>query len=87
MLFSFAVMIDVERVQKINSLALELMKQGLIQDREEAVKQAEMILAKKDCSSLNGVVEEVKELNLEGAGKNEVQKVEETLSPDKIKEI
>lgn len=43
---------DVERVQKINNLALELMKQGLAQDRDEAIKQAEVILAKGD-NSLN----------------------------------
>ena len=32
---------DVENIQKINSLALSLMKQGLATDREDAVKQAE----------------------------------------------
>lgn len=72
---------DVERVQKINNLALELMKQGLIKDREEAVKQAERILAKKDCSSLGEAVNEVKEMDLN------MEKVEEELSKEKIKEI
>ncbi len=71
---------DVERVQKINNLALELMKQGLVQEREEAVKQAEGILAKKDCSSLN---EEVKELNLD----KEEGKMEEELGKEKVREI
>lgn len=32
---------DVENIQKINSLALNLMKQGLATDREDAVRQAE----------------------------------------------
>lgn len=39
---------DVERIQKINSLAVDLMKQGLAQDREEAVAQAEKIFRSKD---------------------------------------
>ena len=34
---------DVERIQKINNLALELMKQGLAENREDAVNQAEKI--------------------------------------------
>ena len=39
---------DVERIQKINSLALDLLKQGLAADREEAVTQAEKIFRHKD---------------------------------------
>jgi polyhydroxyalkanoate synthesis regulator phasin len=35
---------DVERIQKVNNLALDLMKQGLAADREAAIKQAEGIL-------------------------------------------
>lgn len=34
---------DVEKVQKINALALDLMKQGLATDREDAVRQAERV--------------------------------------------
>jgi len=34
---------DVEKIQKINNLALDLLKQGLASDREEATKQAEKI--------------------------------------------
>ena len=37
---------DVELIQKINNLALDLMKQGLAQDREEAVEQAEKVYDK-----------------------------------------
>ncbi len=33
---------DVERIQKINSMALELLKKGMAADREDAVKQAEL---------------------------------------------
>ena len=34
---------DVERIQKINNLALDLMKQGLAPDREAAIAQDEKI--------------------------------------------
>jgi hypothetical protein len=33
---------DVERIQMINSMALELLKKGMAADREDAVKQAEL---------------------------------------------
>ncbi|KKS95204.1 hypothetical protein J4479_02610 [Candidatus Woesearchaeota archaeon] len=39
---------DVELIQKINNLALDLMKQGLAQDREDAVEQAEKIFRSKN---------------------------------------
>ena len=34
---------DVDRIQKINQLALDLLRQGLASDREDAVRQAERI--------------------------------------------
>src|SRR3989344_786415 len=39
---------DVERIQKINKLALDLMKQGLATDRDDAVVQAEKIFKSND---------------------------------------
>lgn len=39
---------DVERIQKINKLALDLMRQGLASDRDDAVVQAEKIFRAKD---------------------------------------
>ena len=51
---------DVERVQKINALALDLVNQGLAGDKEEAIKQAEQILTRKDYTSLSDQVSEVK---------------------------
>ena len=39
---------DVERIQKINSLALNLMKQGLVSTRDEAVTEAEKLFKNKD---------------------------------------
>ncbi len=36
---------DVERIQKVNNLALDLIKQGLASDREDAIQQAEKIFS------------------------------------------
>jgi polyhydroxyalkanoate synthesis regulator phasin len=77
---------DVERVQKINNLALELMRQGLATDREKAVSQAEKILAKKDCSSLNEAMEAVNEAALKEA-KDGSEEEKEELSPSQIRDI
>jgi seryl-tRNA synthetase len=63
--YLFLLLMDVDRIQKINTLALDLMRQGLAYDKEEAIKQAEEILAKEDCSVLKEAVDEAKELNLD----------------------
>ena len=39
---------DVERIQKVNNLALDLIKQGLAVDREEAIAKAEQIFKERD---------------------------------------
>jgi uncharacterized coiled-coil protein SlyX len=46
---------DVERIQKINSLAVDLMRQGLAKDREDAVAQAEKIFVSKDSDGYNSI--------------------------------
>lgn len=45
---------DVERIQKINNLALDLMKQGLAADKDEAIAQAEKIFRAKPDDSFSG---------------------------------
>ena len=42
---------DMEQIQKINALALELMKQGMASDREDAVRQAERIYKDKSAET------------------------------------
>ncbi len=42
---------DVERIRKINAMALELLKQGLVSDREEAMLQAEKLFKNQDPTS------------------------------------
>jgi len=48
---------DVERIQKINAMALELMKQGLATDREDAVNQAERIFKAKGSTEYSAIRE------------------------------
>lgn len=45
-------MMDMMQVQKINALALDLMKQGLATARDQAVVMAEQMLARKDYTKL-----------------------------------
>jgi hypothetical protein len=48
---------DVERIQKINSLAVDLMRQGLAKDREDAIAQAEKVFVSKDSEGYNSIKE------------------------------
>lgn len=50
---------DVERIQKVNSLALDLMRQGLAADREEATLQAERIFRSKDSEEFRSTYSKV----------------------------
>lgn len=45
-------MIDVERLQRLNQLANDLLEHGFAHDREEAVRQADETLKKKSSSSI-----------------------------------
>ncbi len=60
---------DVERIQKINAMALELMKQGLATDREDAVNQAERIFKAKGSTEYSAI-------------RDTMQKVEEQAAPE-----
>ncbi|MBT4651154.1 hypothetical protein HOC13_01380 [Candidatus Woesearchaeota archaeon] len=71
---------NVERIQKINDLALELMKQGLTPDREAAIEQAEKLLSKQDYTSL-------KETNHDIHTSSQNQEKQQELTDEKIKDI
>ncbi len=79
---------DVELIQKINNLALDLMKQGLAQDREDAIVQAERLLKRKNGDGYSelrekiAVVESAKQLHGTEESSSQVD-----LSPDKVKAI
>tara|TARA_Y100000310_G_C20608584_1_gene776829 strand:- start:104 stop:598 length:495 start_codon:yes stop_codon:yes gene_type:complete len=72
---------DVERIQKINNLALDLMKQGLAPDREAAIAQAEKIFRAD-----RGEFSEMRERMEEKPEPQEKQVVAD-LSQDQIKNI
>ena len=64
---------DIEQIQKINALAVDLMKRGLASDREEAVRQAEKVYHGRDIDggyssmrqTMEGVNSEVRRYNIE----------------------
>ena len=66
---------DVEQVQKVNDLAVNLMKQGLVNDRDEAVAQAQKILNNESS------------VDLPAAPTNEPEVPEKSLSEDEVKKI
>lgn len=45
---------DMEKIQKINNLALDLLKQGLATNKDEAIAQAEKVFHEKSDFSLSG---------------------------------
>ncbi|PIZ52051.1 hypothetical protein COY27_01705 [Candidatus Woesearchaeota archaeon CG_4_10_14_0_2_um_filter_33_13] len=75
---------DVERIQKVNNLALDLMRQGLAADREEAVAKAETIFRNRDVDDYAQIRQRMEEVptidNPHPAGMN-------NLSQDQIKDI
>ena len=78
---------DVERIQKINNLALDLMKQGLASDRENAIAQAEKIYRDGDSEDYNSIKETMEEVN-KGQTREEEKPQEpgQELSQDEIKQ-
>lgn len=89
-------MVDVERIQKINNLALDLVKQGLASDREAAIAQAEKIFKSNDSEGYNSIVETMNKVNgmVQPETKTETKQAiekkeidEDDLPKEKIKEI
>lgn len=82
---------DVERIQKINSMALELLKKGMASDREDAVKQAELFY--KDLSGDTAALRIPGRESVSATGSVVVEKSASAtqqaagLSADKINEI
>lgn len=81
---------DIERIQRINALALSLMKKGLAQDREDAVTQAERMVrgeVVKDYASMKDTMQAVKAEAQPAVSSSENTAQEEDLHPEKIKDI
>ncbi len=75
------VSMDVERIQKINKLALDLMRQGLASDRDDAVVQAEKIFRSKD-----GEYSSIRD-RMQATEPQKESSASADLHPDKIKDI
>ncbi len=81
---------DVERIQKINTLAVDLMRRGLASDREDAVKQAEAVYHNRDPEGFNSIRETmagVKEEARRAEGGNGAAGDNSDLSSEKVKDI
>ncbi|MBI2668470.1 hypothetical protein HYX14_01380 [Candidatus Woesearchaeota archaeon] len=81
---------DVERIQKINSLALDLMKQGLASDREDAMIQAEKIFRNRGMESYDAfkdTLHKVQEETQPRMSTTSSATVTPSISDDQIKDI
>jgi len=78
---------DVERIQKVNNLALDLMKQGLAQDREEAIVKAEQIFKERDTEDYANIRNTMEEVKPEIKVEEQREEKTEELSQETIKEI
>ena len=81
---------DVERIQKINMLAVDLMRRGLASDREDAVKQAEAVYHNRDPEGFDSIRETmagVKEEARRAEGGNVAAGDNSDLSSEKVKDI
>ncbi|MBI2662673.1 hypothetical protein HYX11_04405 [Candidatus Woesearchaeota archaeon] len=87
---------DIEQIQKINALAVDLMKRGLANDREEAVRQAEKVYHGRDIDggyssmrqTMEGVNSEVRRYNIENNNvPAETAGVAPEISQDQLKGI
>ncbi len=77
---------DVERIQKINTLALDLLKQGLAGDREEAVIMAEKIFRNRDGSN-SEIRETMGEVQRHQNAQSGGSSSEREMSQDNIRQI
>ncbi len=77
---------DVERIQKVNALALDLLKQGIAQDRQEAVDLAEKTFRTRDSNDAYNSVK----AGMGGSSNSlacDVRPKSEDISQEKIKDI
>ncbi len=82
---------DVERIQKVNALALDLLRKGLAPDREAAVAQAEQVYRGQDGESYTQFQRQVQEVRsgttLAAAPVKTTTALQPDLSPEKVKDI
>ncbi len=87
---------DVEQIQKINTLAVDLMRRGLASDREDAVRQAEQVYHSRDPEgfksmreTLSGVQSEARrgDTSYTSSSSGNTTAGEGDLSTEKVKDI
>ncbi len=78
---------DVEQIQKINEMAINLLRQGLAQDRADAVVQAERFFKKDDSSDYASMRKTMDNIQQDRQPPQAAVVSQVDLSQDKIKEI
>lgn len=80
---------DVERITRINNLALDLMRQGLATDREDAIIQAEKAYRDRDQGVYSAIRETMQGVKDMKSSTESGAKVDQTpdISSDKVKDI
>ncbi len=87
---------DVEQIQKINTLAVDLMRRGLASDREDAVRQAEQVYHSRDPEGFKSMRETMSGVQAEGrrgdpsytaGSSSNTNAGEGDLSTEKVKDI
>src|SRR3989344_7423693 len=76
---------DVELIQKINNLALDLMRQGLAQDREDAVEQAEKVFKSRHKEGYAELREKIGTVEAQKQEDKEISSID--LTQDQVKTI
>lgn len=80
-------MVDVDQIQKINNLALDLLRQGIAKDREDAFHQAERVY-QKQAPEYHEFKETFKSVEAQASqAKKPETSAPEDLSSDKIQDI
>lgn len=78
---------DVERIQKINAMALELMKQGLAADREDAVVQAERIFRSQGANEYSSLRDTMGKVEAEAEMDSKPGAEKPALQQDEVRQI
>jgi hypothetical protein len=80
-------MVNVEEIQKVNNLALDLLKQGLAHSRDDAVKQAEKILKKDEIEEYNDMRQTIEQVENYKNNDNLERKTTVKLSGEQVQDI
>ena len=77
---------NVDRIQKVNDLAMDLMKQGLAADREDAVEQAKQMLLGRDTNDYIEMRKTMKDVESH-KDRESPREMDNEISSEKIQDI